>query len=139
MALPAILVNCPVTGETVPTGLDTETVVFESLPVVEMPLGCPSCGRTHYWKRVQAWVEGEGQPPRHWRSHSSKMQASRPAPQKRADARTADIAPVIAELRAAGVTSLRAIAAALNEKRIPTARGNRAWSVVQVMRVLDGI
>ena len=40
-----------------------------------------------------------------------------------------------AELRAAGATSLRAIAAGLNERGIPTARGG-AWNAPQVMRVL---
>ena len=90
-------------------------------------------------ERVQAWVEGEGQPPRRWRSHSSRMQAASTALQKRADARAADIAPTIAELQAAGVTSLRAIAAALNEKRIPTARGNGEWTATRVMRVLERI
>jgi hypothetical protein len=56
---------------------------------------------------------------------------------KGADARAADIAPVIAELRAAGATSLRAIAAGLNEKGIPTSRGSGEWSAVQVARVLE--
>jgi Recombinase len=51
------------------------------------------------------------------------------------EARTADLAPTIAELQAAGATSLRAIAAGLNERRIPTARGGD-WSPTQVMRVL---
>jgi DNA invertase Pin-like site-specific DNA recombinase len=54
---------------------------------------------------------------------------------KRTDARAADIAPTIAELRATGATSLRAIAAGPNERRIPTARGG-VWSPTQVMRVL---
>jgi DNA invertase Pin-like site-specific DNA recombinase len=54
---------------------------------------------------------------------------------KRTDARAADLAPTIAELQAAGATSLRAIAAGLNERRIPTARGGD-WSPTQVMRVL---
>jgi len=52
-----------------------------------------------------------------------------------ASARAADLAPVIAELQAAGATSLRAIAAGLNERGIPTARGG-AWNATQVMRVL---
>ena len=70
----------------------------------------------------------------------AKMQkASKAALQARAASRAADIAPTIAELRAVGVTSLRAIAAALNEKRIPTARGNGEWSAVQVQRVLERI
>lgn len=44
-------------------------------------------------------------------------------------------AQVIAELQAAGATSLRAIASGLNERRIPTARG-LAWSATQVARVM---
>jgi hypothetical protein len=39
-------------------------------------------------------------------------------------------------LQAAGATSLRAIAAGLNEQNIPTARGQGKWSAVQVARVL---
>jgi hypothetical protein len=47
-----------------------------------------------------------------------------------------DSAPTIAELQAAGVTSLRAIAAALNERGIPTARGSGPWYHAQVRRLL---
>jgi hypothetical protein len=53
------------------------------------------------------------------------------ARQREADDRAADLAPVIAELQAAGATSLRAIAAGLNAKKIPTARGIGEWSAVQ--------
>jgi DNA invertase Pin-like site-specific DNA recombinase len=56
--------------------------------------------------------------------------------QARADAKAADLAPVIKELQAAGKTSLRAIAEGLNEAGIPTARGGK-WSSTQVMRVTD--
>jgi hypothetical protein len=38
-----------------------------------------------------------------------------------------DLAPVLAELRAQGVTSLRAIAEALNEQGMLTRRGGRWW------------
>src|SRR4051794_22055811 len=41
----------------------------------------------------------------------------------RAAARATDLAPTIASIQAAGITSLRAIAAALNEQGIPTATG----------------
>ena len=54
----------------------------------------------------------------------------------RADAKAADLAPIIKDLQAAGKTSLRAIAAGLNEAGIPTARGGE-WSSPQVMRVLE--
>jgi DNA invertase Pin-like site-specific DNA recombinase len=56
--------------------------------------------------------------------------------QARADAKAADIAPIIKELQASGKTSLRAIAAGLNEAGIPTARGGE-WSSPQVMRILE--
>ena len=45
----------------------------------------------------------------------------------RADAKAADLAPIIKELQAAGKTSLRAIAEGLNDQGIPTARGGK-WS-----------
>lgn len=61
------------------------------------------------------------------------------ARQQRAEARATDIAPVIKELQAAGVTSLRAIAAQLNERGIPTARGEGQWQAAQVARVLAAI
>jgi DNA invertase Pin-like site-specific DNA recombinase len=47
-----------------------------------------------------------------------------------------DILPVIDAIKAEGNTSLRQIAAALNERGITTARGGE-WSSVQVMRVLQ--
>jgi DNA invertase Pin-like site-specific DNA recombinase len=50
--------------------------------------------------------------------------------------RAADLAPVISELQAAGVTSLAALARALTERNIPTARGRARWSETQVARVL---
>jgi hypothetical protein len=53
----------------------------------------------------------------------------------RAKQKAADLAPVIAELRAAGVTSLRSIAAALSERGIPTVAGSGRWHHAQVRRV----
>lgn len=50
--------------------------------------------------------------------------------------RSADLAPIVEELRGVGVVSLRGIAAALNERQIPAARGG-AWSAAQVKRILD--
>lgn len=56
--------------------------------------------------------------------------------QARANARAADLAPIIRELQAAGKTSLRAIAEGLNDAGILTPR-NGQWSAVQVQRVLE--
>jgi hypothetical protein len=53
------------------------------------------------------------------------LQASLEARQARADASATNLAPFIAELPAAGVTSQRAIAVALNERGVPTGQGRR--------------
>jgi hypothetical protein len=63
--------------------------------------------------------------------------AARAAVKARTDARQADLAPVINELKAAGITSLGSLARALTERGIPTARGGSEWSAVQVSRVLS--
>ncbi len=56
--------------------------------------------------------------------------------QARAADRAADLLPIIVELRAEGVTTLAALAVALTERGIPTARGAERWSAMQVSRVL---
>ena len=56
--------------------------------------------------------------------------------QKQARNRALDLAPTIQELHAGGCESLRAIAAGLEERGIPTARGGK-WSAVQVSRLLE--
>ncbi len=53
----------------------------------------------------------------------------------KADDRAALLADTLAEIQAGGAVSLREIAAALNDRAIPTARGGQ-WSAVQVQRVL---
>jgi hypothetical protein len=63
------------------------------------------------------------------------------AVQARVDARAADLAPIVAELQAAGATSLRAIAAGLNARGIRTPRGVGEWqagSVAQLLARLPG-
>jgi hypothetical protein len=50
----------------------------------------------------------------------------------------ADLAPIIAEIRASGATSLGRIAKALNECGIRTPRGSE-WQPVQVKRALERI
>lgn len=61
-------------------------------------------------------------------------EAGRRTQATKARARVADLAPVLAELRAVGTTSLGGIAAALNARGIPAARGGR-WTATQVRRV----
>jgi DNA invertase Pin-like site-specific DNA recombinase len=49
--------------------------------------------------------------------------------------RAIDVLPIINAIRAEGASSLRVIAASLNDRGIPTARQGQ-WSAVQVQRVL---
>jgi DNA invertase Pin-like site-specific DNA recombinase len=52
-----------------------------------------------------------------------------------ADRFAANLLPVIAALQSAGITDLRGLAAALNARGIPTARGGR-WYVSNVRNVI---
>ena len=63
-------------------------------------------------------------------------EVSRRVRQAQADARAVDVAPILAELQAAGVQSLAGLARGLSARGIPNARGAAAWSSVQVSRVL---
>jgi hypothetical protein len=54
----------------------------------------------------------------------------------RANRMAAEVAPVIAELRASGITSKKGIAKALNKRYVPTPRGVGQWRAIQVARVL---
>ena len=58
--------------------------------------------------------------------------------QDKAKGRAVDLAPILADIRKTGAKSLREIAAGLNERNIPTARGG-AWSAVQVSRLLGTV
>ncbi|SHH13564.1 recombinase family protein [Bradyrhizobium erythrophlei] len=72
------------------------------------------------------------------RKPTAKMRKQSAAARQQAAAkRAADLSGTIAELRAGGATSLRALATKLNEIGIPTARGSGTWSAVQVQRVLE--
>lgn len=67
------------------------------------------------------------------------VKAASAAVKAKANARSADLAPTITALQASGTTSASAIAKALTERGIPTARGASVWSAVQVQRVLERI
>src|ERR1700720_2325530 len=62
--------------------------------------------------------------------------AGRAVVRDRARSRAMDLAPTVQELQAAGCESLRAIAAGLEGRGIPAARGGK-WSAVQVSRLLE--
>jgi DNA invertase Pin-like site-specific DNA recombinase len=54
---------------------------------------------------------------------------------KAADRFAANVKPIIAEIRKSGATSLRAVAAALTARGVPTARDGQ-WNAAQVMNVM---
>jgi hypothetical protein len=62
--------------------------------------------------------------------------AARKAKMARAEARALALAPLIAEIRASGITTPYAIAAALTERGIPTAQGGRVWTDKPVRNLL---
>jgi DNA invertase Pin-like site-specific DNA recombinase len=66
---------------------------------------------------------------------SSSIEGARASRTAQADQFAANVLPVINEIRAAGVTELKAIAAALNARGVQTVRGGH-WNATQVKRVL---
>jgi hypothetical protein len=62
--------------------------------------------------------------------------AARKVTVARADERALALAPIIAEIRASGITTPYAIAAALTQRGIPTARGHKFWLTAQVHSIL---
>ena len=94
--------------------------------------GVPTSQGTGKWSRTQvarAISRHEG---------PKEVRLARGAANARlASERAAIIAPIIAELRAAGATSLRDIVAGLIQRGIPTARGTGSWSASQVARVME--
>src|SRR5215203_2158516 len=74
--------------------------------------------------------------PENLRNHDLGRAKGRARKTEKARARAADLKPILADLRASGAASLRAMAAGLNERGIPTAWGG-TWSSVQVKRVLE--
>ncbi len=65
-----------------------------------------------------------------------QARAAAAAKSAKARARAADLAPVLAEIRAAGVRTLEGMAKALTARGVPTPGGRgRTWHAVQVARV----
>lgn len=56
--------------------------------------------------------------------------------QANADQFAQKVLPIIADLKAAGYTSLRQIAAALTQRQVVTVRGNTNWSASQVSNII---
>jgi DNA invertase Pin-like site-specific DNA recombinase len=70
------------------------------------------------------------------RAHEG-AKASIAARKTKAAKRSADLLPMLRDIQSSGGQSLRQIAAVLNSRGIPAARGGE-WSAVQVRRILAG-
>jgi hypothetical protein len=54
-----VMVRCPITGNEIATGIETETSILEALPKVETAVHCPECGEKHFWTIEHAYVAHE--------------------------------------------------------------------------------
>lgn len=73
--------------------------------------------------------------PENLTNHAVGQARGRERQAQRARERAQDLAPILAEARATGAVSLRQIAAALNDRAVPAARGG-VWTATQVRRAL---
>ncbi len=53
-----LMINCPVTGRPVATGIEIEPDTLARLPNIGSGLTCPHCGHHHIWKKRDAWLNG---------------------------------------------------------------------------------
>jgi hypothetical protein len=54
-----VMIECPATGRTVPTGLRANAREFGRQPVFFSRSYCPHCDRDHEWFAGDAWVEDD--------------------------------------------------------------------------------
>lgn len=52
-----IVIKCPNTGKTVPTGMGADKKSFESSTYGSNTMHCSACGGFHTWSKEDAWVE----------------------------------------------------------------------------------
>lgn len=87
--------------------------------------------------RTKAALAAKKQRGEHWvrNPRLGEITTGRDVQAARADQFAANVMPVIEDIRAAGVTELKAIAAALNARGVQTVRGGR-WAATTVKRIL---
>jgi hypothetical protein len=55
-----ILTICPVTGQPIDTGIETDEASFARLPAFLAQVYCPHCRSEHDWTKEAAWVTDAG-------------------------------------------------------------------------------
>jgi hypothetical protein len=99
----------------------------ETVTLLAALVGAAASARRPCYRQALAPVTPRRlRPPRH-RITPAARQAGCEAVQARSNQKAADLASIIVELKTAGITRLSDIAAALNERGIPTARGSGRW------------
>ena len=51
-----LMIRCPVTSKAVSTGIDTSSVIVDSLPDVGIRMPCSACGGQHVWRKRDTWL-----------------------------------------------------------------------------------
>ena len=52
-----VVIRCPATGHTIPTGITADRLNFACSPVFFADAYCPMCNANHRWFARDAWVE----------------------------------------------------------------------------------
>jgi hypothetical protein len=52
-----VVIRCPATGSTIPTGITADRLKFACSPVFFADAYCPACDTLHRWFAREAWVE----------------------------------------------------------------------------------
>jgi DNA invertase Pin-like site-specific DNA recombinase len=122
---------------TIPEGPVGKFIITQMAAVAELEAGLISQRTVAALKAAKARGVVLGRPNSDIHVYAKRgSKASIAARRSMAEKRAADVLPIIEAVKAEGNTSLRQIAAALNEKGITTAKGGE-WSAVQVKRILD--
>jgi hypothetical protein len=53
----SVVIQCPATGHTIPTGIEADRLKFSCSPVFFADAYCPHCNVSHRWFARDAWVE----------------------------------------------------------------------------------
>jgi hypothetical protein len=53
-----VYTTCPVSGQSLATGIDTDQVSLDRTPPFTARVHCPHCGHEHEWTKERAWVAG---------------------------------------------------------------------------------
>ena len=72
----AIMINCPETGQGIPTGYEADPARFRKTPVFFARAFCPICRAEHEWFARDAWVHVENH-------HFNRCKAATPSRERR--------------------------------------------------------